>query len=330
MIKIIEVISDAGYVDTILSIAEQYNTIDIWHYANVDDKHIIRLLVAGESTQKVLDSIQKLSTDASGLRLVVLPVEATIPHDESLEAVVNKSRTSRESLYHEVSNNTRLDKNYILLVVLSTIVAALGMLENNVAVVIGAMVIAPLLSPNIALALGTVLGNNKLMLRAVVTFVVGISIALLISFLLSYVYPLAPLSEQLLTRTNVSYSAIAMALASGAAAALSMTTGLSSVLVGVMVAVAILPPVATLGLMLGYQHYELAFGAFLLLSINVVCINLSAIIVFMTKSIRPRTTGEKQLARKMMLIYLAMWIVFLGILIYVINDASNVNLIPPN
>lgn len=128
MIKIVEVITDAGHVDTIPSIAEQYNTIDIWHYANIDNQHVIRLLVAGESIQKVLDSIEKLSVNANSLRLVVLPVEATIPHNESLEGVVNKSRTSRESLYHEVSNNTRLDQNYILLVVLSTIVAALGML----------------------------------------------------------------------------------------------------------------------------------------------------------------------------------------------------------
>lgn len=328
MMKIVEVITDIAHVDTIISIAEQYNTLDVWHYSNDDERHVVRLLVAGESIQRVLDGIQQLHVSANELRVVVLPVEATIPQDDSSEAAVNKARTSRESLFQEVSNNTRLDQNYILLVVLSTIVAALGMLENNVAVVIGAMVIAPLLGPNIALALGTVLGNNKLMSRAVITFFVGIGVAFIISFLLSYVYPLAPLSDELLTRTNVSYSAIAMALASGAAAALSMTTGLSSILVGVMVAVAILPPAATVGLMLGYQRYELAFGAFILLSINVVCINLSAIIVFMSKSIRPRTTGEKLQARQMMLLYLSMWIILLGVLMYVIYDVSNVNLIP--
>lgn len=325
--KILEIISDAGHVDTIVSIAEQYNTLDIWHCSNAENKYLIRLLVAGESTQQVIDNIQRLRLTAEELRIVVLPVEATIPQDISLENVVSKSHASRESLYHEVSKNIRLDLNYILLVVLSAIVAALGMLENNVAVVIGAMVIAPLLSPNIALALGTVLGHNQLMLRAVTTFLVGIGVALCISFLLSFLYPFMPLNDELLARTNVSYSSIAMALASGAAAALSMTTGLSSVLVGVMVAVAILPPAATLGLMLGYQQYSFAYGAFLLLSINVVCINLSAIVVFISKNIRPRTSGEKQHARQMMLLYLLIWIVLLSILVYVIYDTSNVNVL---
>ena len=65
-----------------------------------------------------------------------------------------KTAASREELYNSIEKNARLDSNFLLLVVLSTVVAAVGLLEDNVAVVIGAMVIAPLLGPNLAQALG--------------------------------------------------------------------------------------------------------------------------------------------------------------------------------
>ena len=73
---------------------------------------------------------------------------------------------TREELYNEIEKGAKLDGNYLLLVFLSTIVATIGLVENNVAVIIGAMVIAPLLGPNIALAFSTSLGDTRLMLRA--------------------------------------------------------------------------------------------------------------------------------------------------------------------
>lgn len=117
-----------------------------------------------------------------------------------------------------------------------------------------------------------------------------------------------------MSRTVVSYDSIALALASGAAAALSLTTGLSSVLVGVMVAVALLPPAATLGIMLGTGEFGHALGAGLLLAVNVVSVNLSSKIVFIVRGVRPRTWYEKKKARHEMIIYITAWIVSLAVL----------------
>jgi len=96
-------------------------------------------------------------------------------------------------------------------------------------------------------------------------------------------------SVELLARTSVGLDGVLLALASGLAAALSLTTGLSSVLVGVMVAVALLPPTATAGIMLGAGNFELATGALLLLAVNVVCVNIAAKLVFLFRGVRPRT-----------------------------------------
>jgi uncharacterized hydrophobic protein (TIGR00341 family) len=319
--KIIEVITDQGHIDTILSIAEQFDVTDCWHYQlDEEDRRVVRMLVSNELIQVVLDTTQKTISASEGSRIVVMPVEATMPRvsnsDKTRSSSINT--TSREELYQSIERNARIDQNYFLLVVLSTIVAAVGMLEDSVAVVIGAMVIAPLLGPNIALAFGTVLGDGKLMLRAFAALLVGITVALLTSFIISLIYPLEEFSKELSARTVVGLSSAVMALASGAAAALSMTTGLSTILVGVMVAVAILPPTAALGLMLGYHQYPLAFGAFILLAVNIVCINLSANIVFILKGINPRTSGEKRKAKKSALVYLVVWLMLLATLLIVL------------
>lgn len=130
--------------------------------------------------------------------------------------------------------------------------AAIGLIESNVAVVIGAMVIAPLLGPNLAFGLGTALGDASLMRKSALTNSVGILLAIALSVLIGLFTLFDVSSPELIPRTQVGLDSIALALASGAAAALSLTTGLSSVLVGVMVAVALLPPAVTFGLMLGH------------------------------------------------------------------------------
>ncbi len=201
------------------------------------------------------------------------------------------------------------------MVFLSTIVASIGLIENNVAVIVGAMVIAPLLGPNIALAFATSLGDSELMWQSLKTNFVGLALALLMAMAIGLIWPDHLHSSEIMVRTDVGLDGVLLALASGAAAVLSLTTGLSSALVGVMVAVALLPPTATLGMMLGSGQLNLALGAGLLLAVNVVCINLSAKLMFQLKGVKPRTWLEKRKARQSVSIYILIWVVTLGILL---------------
>ncbi len=250
---------------------------------------------------------------------MVLPVEASLPLTGAEKNRKEKSTiAARESLYVDVRKNARLDWNYVVLVFLSIVVASIGLINSNVAVVIGAMVIAPLLGPNLALSLGTALGDLHLMRRSLQTNLAGIFLAVFLSSILGIFWPTELDAPELLLRTEAEFDSIALALASGAAAALSLITGLSSILVGVMVAVALLPPAATLGLMLGSGNFTLAAGAGLLLAINIVCVNLSSNLVFLVKGISPRSWMEKQKAKKSMIIYVVGWLVMLGLLMYFI------------
>jgi len=99
---------------------------------------------------------------------------------------------------------------------------------------------------------------------------------------------------------------------------LSVTTGLSSVLVGVMVAVALLPPAAVFGLMLGSGNNELAANAGILLAVNIISVNLASKIVFLFKNITPSTWVEKEKAKKQMYWYIVTWVLsLLSLLIFI-------------
>ncbi|MCR4300593.1 MAG: TIGR00341 family protein [Sulfuricaulis sp.] len=319
--KIIEVTASKGHLDTVLGIADQQEVRD--HRLGAEDadgRQVVRLLVADEQTQKVLDALEGYLSSDPEARILVIPVEAALPRpsigeEEASRRAARAMAISRQALYDDTEKGARLDSTFLVLVFLSTIVAAIGLIEDNVAVVIGAMVIAPLLGPNIALALGTALGDTALMWRSLKTNLAGVSMTLVLSIGIALLLPINIKSHELLARTDVGLDSVALALASGAAAALSLTTGLSSVLVGVMVAVALLPPAATFGLMLGSGEYAMATGAGLLLAVNVVCVNFAAKLVFLVKGIHPRTWWEKKKARQSLITYLVMWAVSLLILV---------------
>lgn len=324
-VKYVEIIADANSSDTVLAMAEKAKAQDC-RLGSVGDDGLrqMRLLISDDHLQWVLDSLQTVLGAQPYARIVVLPVEMLLPKpDDEKRKEEDAAITVRETLYAEVARSSRLDRNFFVLVILSTIVAAIGLIENNVAVVIGAMVIAPLLGPNLALSLGTALGDLSLMRQSVQALLAGMLLAIALSAGLGILMPAGPLSHELLSRTEVGLDSIALALASGAAAALSLTTGLSSVLVGVMVAVALLPPATTLGLMLGTDHGVLAGGAGLLLAVNIVCVNLASKIVFFIKGIRPRTWYEKKQAKRSMIVYVLVWLATLLLLVLVIYARSS-------
>ena len=318
--KLIEVITDKQNMGPVTSIADQHELEINWIGApDQQDRQLIRLLVNDAKRQSVLDALQGLLGESS--RILVLQLEAALPRKEkepSDEETRKTVTTTREELYNDVVRNANLDSTYLLLVFLSTVVVAIGLLEDNVAVVIGAMVIAPLLGPNMALALGAALGDMALMWQATKTTIAGVTLALSLSIIIGIIYPINLESHELMARTDVGLDSVVLALASGAAAVLSLTTGLASVLVGVMVAVALLPPTATLGLMMGAGQPRLALGAALLLAVNIVSVNLAAKVVFWVRGVKPRSWLEKQKANQSMVTYLVIWAVSLLVLLVVI------------
>jgi uncharacterized hydrophobic protein (TIGR00341 family) len=322
--RLIEIIADAGHTDTLSGLADQHEVTDYWWGGESGDgRRAFRMLVDDTVRQSVMDALQGMFGGSENVRIVVLPVDTVLPRDAA--QADRSAAATREELYSQVEKGARIDSNFVLLTVLSTIVAAIGLIEDNVAVVIGAMVIAPLLGPNIALAFATSLGDGELLLKALKASLTGLAIAFALSAVIGILWPVDMLrgqmliaSTEIIARTDVGLDSMALALASGAAAVLSLTTGLSSTLVGVMVAVALLPPTATFGMLVGAGHWELAIGALLLLAVNIVCVIVSAKAVFLAKGVRPRTWYERRKAKQSVLLYGLIWAVLLVALLVIV------------
>ncbi|MEM7719557.1 MAG: TIGR00341 family protein [Pseudomonadota bacterium] len=293
----------------------------------------LQMLVGSSARQEVVDTVQAALSAQKDWRLTILPVETTVPlpRDEE-EAERRRAKASenkigdmtREEVWNSVWGQARLDETYIVFVVLSTIVAALGMLTNSVAVVVGAMVIAPLLGPNLAFSVGVALGDGSLIARALLTNLVGLIVALLLSIAIGAFWTGALDSDELMSRSGIGFDGMAIALASGAAAALSLVTGVSSALVGVMVAVALLPPTSAIGIFLGSGQLTLATGAAMLLAVNIVSVNLAAHTVLFWRGIRPRTFfEEKRAARGRMasgLVWILLLVALAGLMWFEVNS----------
>lgn len=339
-LRIIEISAPEGSSDKIKELAERYEAIDCWQanrkswlYKKDSERITSRILVDIKSQQDMLDALQRAVSNNDDWRIILLPVEATLPRiEQEVEAnpEAPKAKTvgkfniknilrgsvTREELHDDMEKGASLTIDFLLLVILSSLVAGIGLIYSDVAVIIGAMVIAPLLGPNLALAFGTALGDKALILKAIKTNIIGIGLTLAMCVVAGVFisHDTVLQSTEMMNRTNVGFASIALALASGAAAVLSLTMGASSALVGVMVAVALMPPAVTLGVTLGNGQFGLAYGTFLLLATNIVCVNLSAQAIFRLKGIKPRTWYEEKNAQKASKINGLIWLVMLAVL----------------
>ncbi len=323
-LRIIEITAPSDNLKRIQETAAEHHAIDSWYSAkNSDGRRTVRILTRITNQQELTDALQRLLSSEKNWRIIVQPADATIPEqneedDENHNGKANKivrGTLTREELFNEIRKGAQTDFNFILLVILSAIVCGIGLIKSNVAVIIGAMVIAPLLGPNLALAFGAALGDRDLMLASIKANLAGLGLTLgmatLTGVIMHHVLHVQVTGTELLDRTNVGYDSLALALVSGAAAVLSMTTGLSSTLVGVMVAVALMPPAVTLGLMIGTQSWDYAYGAGLLLAANIVCVSVAAQIVFLVKGIKPRTWYQQKKSRQSVKNNIIFWVILL-------------------
>ena len=332
-LRLIEVFFPSNQKDQLQNLLKDRQIVDSWQQQLSGGKTLARLLVPSEETGPLLDLLEKHFSllESEGFRIILLPVEASIPRPQPEETSakhkepqpeekLEKKRAgiSREELYADIQGGARLSWVFIVLVLLSSVVAAIGLLRDNVVIIIGAMVIAPLLDPNVALSLATTLGDIDLARGAMKTNVVGVVAALFLSILIGLVMEVNLAIPQIVSRTTVGLGDIVIALAAGSAAALSLTTGALSALIGVMVAVALLPPLVTLGMLIGEGRWEMAFGALLLLLTNLICINLAGVVTFLARGIRPLTWWEADRAKKATRKAITIWTFLLLILMFVI------------
>lgn len=325
-LRLIEMAVSSDIGESVGEYVKDYNIIGIWRQDLNDGNVLVRVLLTAQDAEKVLDLFQKNYGSLDEFRTIVLSVEATVPREDSggkpeseadkkeaeSEKKAGSGRISRQELYENIAGAAKLSNVFIAMTLLSSVVATIGVLRDNIAIIIGAMVIAPLLGPNMALSLATTLGDSDLAWKSLKINAAGIGLAVGLATVVGLLVGVDPTGRELASRTVVGLGDPALALASGAAGALAFTSGIPTALVGVMVAVALLPPLVSIGLLLGSGHLTPAWGALLLFSTNFICINLSGVTTFWIQGIRPQDWWSADKARKStrsaMLIWIALFV----------------------
>ncbi|MCD6416643.1 MAG: TIGR00341 family protein [Planctomycetes bacterium] len=320
-------------------LVQAHQPLGLWHDQFLDGQVLVRILLPAEQAESVLDDLESNYAGMEGFRILLIPVQAAIPRPDYTEEPAKEApfegapkhlptRISRHELYADISASAKLTRVYIAMILLSTMVAAIGMWRDNLAVVIGAMVIAPLLGPNMAFAFASTLGDGKLARSAAKTNLAGVAFSLGVSIAIGIMLslgpsPIGPGIHVLAQRSEVCLADVALALAAGSAGALAFTTGISTALVGVMVAVALLPPLVAFGLTLGAARWGMALSAGLLFATNLVCVNLAAVTTFLFQGIHPRTWWKADKARKASRNALIIWVSLLLTLVALIILAQH-------
>lgn len=297
-------------------------------------------LVDSSDTGEMLDRFEGRYGHVEGYRVVIVAVAASLPRveeeedgEETGEGESNGSGAiSRAELIEEVGKGARFNTTFVVLVILSSVVSVIGMLRDDATILIGAMVIAPLLGPNVALGLATTLADRKLAASALKTSFGAALIILAMAVPLGAIFRASLFSSEIVNRTRVDLSDLLVALAAGVAGALSITTGVPAALIGVMVAVALLPPLIAVGMMAGSGNWTPMLGALLLFVVNVVSVNLAAVGTFLAQGIRPGSWLEARAARQATRTALLIWLGLLVLLIAVIVIAdpnTNFRLVVP-
>jgi uncharacterized hydrophobic protein (TIGR00271 family) len=212
---------------------------------------------------------------------------------------VNRER--RAEVQVQLRDSCTPDFDFFLLVVLSAVIATLGLLTNSAAVIIGAMLVAPLMSPIIGIGLASLTGDARLFRDSSVALARGALLAILMSALLAWgnrSLPFVPLQEvpsEVLSRTHPSPIDLTIALAGGLAAAFALAMpSISAALPGVAIATALMPPLCTVGIGIAIGRWDLAGGALLLFLTNAVTIAFAGMLVFFVLGFAPmREAGTR-------------------------------------
>ncbi len=199
---------------------------------------------------------------------------------ESYKQFIAKQFSNQKIDYPEVrvtiEANALPSRMYFVMNILSAIIASYGLVINSAAVVIGAMLVAMMLGPITGVALAIIDYRMPLLRKSLITVSIGISLVILVGFVVGWLHKGQPLTAEILSRTQPTSMDLMIALAGGTAGAYAMVSPhLSVAVVGVAVATALVPPLAASGILFANGEMQLGLGALLLAITNIIAIQFT-------------------------------------------------------
>jgi uncharacterized hydrophobic protein (TIGR00271 family) len=264
------------------------------------------MMLLGVSTESVMRQIfvgsraERLTDRAS------IPVVIVRHHQGTVRRLLRQgwrlidrllpSATVQERLdtYKQLRRGARASTDFYLLILLSVIIAAMGLLLNSAAVIIGAMLVAPLMSPILGLGIGIVMGDGRTLRMATQSVLQGVLLAIGTSLLIGWLSPLVLFTDEIAGRTQPNLFDLSVAVAAGAAGGYSVARrSLTVTLPGVAIAAALVPPLSVIGLCLATARWDAALGALLLFATNLIAIAFASAVIFLLMGFVPQDEDRK-------------------------------------
>jgi len=338
-VRLVQVVVPAGKRQTVLDSLDEEDV----DYAVTDETSsqeyaaVVSFPLPAAAVEEVLSSLREAGIDDDAFTVVTAAETVVSEHFEDLQARYAEDeggeyRIAREELQSRARDLVRSTRTYAVLTVVSGIIATAGLLLNSPATVVGSMVIAPLIGPAMSAAVGSVVDDEELFARGVRLQVLGMTLAVAsaaaFAFAVRYLNLIPPTLDpaeigQVRERIAPNFLSLAVALGAGTAGAISLFSGVPTALVGVMIAVALVPPAATVGVGIAYGLPTLALSSGVLALVNGLSINLAALLVLSWAGYRPQRWFREDNARSatltrvgVLLAAIAVLSVFLGGITY--------------
>jgi uncharacterized hydrophobic protein (TIGR00271 family) len=238
-----------------------------------------------------LEGGEKTASDKETVKLNDLPVGDVVKPMMDWKTLPLFSHASEEEyreLFVALRASSLPSSSYQVLMVLSVMLALTGLYADSAPVIIGAMILAPLMSPVVSLAMGLARTEVGLIRTSIKTLLVGVAWGLVCAVLLAWAMPLDLPTEEMRSRMSPTLLDLLVAVISGIAGAYaSAKSEIAKSLAGVAIAVALVPPLAVAGIGLGWGEWDMAAGALLLLLTNLVGIALAGSVTFLAIGFAP-------------------------------------------
>jgi uncharacterized hydrophobic protein (TIGR00271 family) len=234
--------------------------------------------------------------DKENVRVQALPKGemVTVLVSESIPFLPRAAEEDFQELFVTLRQSASVTSVFIMLMILSALLATTGLFQNSVPVIIGAMILAPLMSPIVSFAMGVVRGEKELLTGSAATLLVGVVTALLFSCLFTYLMPLVILTDEMKSRLNPNILDLMVAVISGVAGAYAHAKSeIAKSLAGVAIAVALIPPLSVTGIGIGWWDIDIVYGSFLLFMTNLAGMTLAAALTFLILGFAPVKRATK-------------------------------------
>lgn len=201
-----------------------------------------------------------------------------------------------KELFTKLKDNARLTNAYLVMMILSTLITAFGLYANSAPVIIGAMILAPLISPIVTFSMGLIRYDLVLLKSSFKTITLGTLASLAFAAFVSIIIPLKIETPEISARLTPTLLDLGIAVASGIAAAfVHAKEGIAKSIAGVAIAVALVPPLVVSGIGIGWTDWSVFSGAFLLYLTNLAGIIMFGGLTFLILGFAPIKTAKKGL-----------------------------------